>query len=81
MNSKSLEVKRHFIKDKLIIGIDPAKKKHQAVILDTSGIPICNSFKFTNNYQGFNSDMWKIIKSHIKDLNTNSVVFAVEISI
>ena len=33
MNSKSLEVKRHFIKDKLIIGIDPAKKKHQAVIL------------------------------------------------
>ncbi|MBS3945178.1 MAG: transposase, partial [Melioribacter sp.] len=51
------------------------------VILDTSGIPICNSFKFTNNYQGFNSDMWKIIKSHIKDLNTNSVVFAVEISI
>lgn len=28
MNSKSFEVKRHFIKDKIIIGIDPAKKKH-----------------------------------------------------
>jgi len=81
MNSKSLEVKRHFIKDKIIIGIDPAKQKHQAVILDTAGIPICNSFKFTNNYQGFNSDMWKIIKTHINDLNPNNVVFAVEISI
>ena len=81
MNSKSLEVKRHFIKDKIIIGIDPAKKKHQAVILDTAGIPICNSFKFTNNYQGFNYDMWKIIKTHIKDLNPDNVVFAVEISI
>jgi len=81
MNSKSLEVKRHFIKDKIIIGIDPAKKKHQAVILDTAGIPVCNSFKFTNNYQGFNSNMWKIIKTHIKDLNPNNVVFAVEISI
>ena len=81
MNSKSLEVKRHFIKDKIIIGIDPAKKKHQAVILDTAGIPICNSFKFTNNYQGFNYDMWKIIKTHIKDLNPRNVVFAVEISI
>ena len=81
MNSKSLEVKRHFIKDKIIIGIDPAKKKHQAVILDTAGIPICNSFKLTNNYQGYNYDMWKIIKTHIKDLNANNVVFAVEISI
>lgn len=81
MNSKSLEVKRHFIKDKIIIGIDPAKKKHQAVILDTAGIPICNSFKFTNNYMGFNVDMWKIIKTHINNLNPNNVVFAVEISI
>lgn len=41
MNSKSLEVKRRFIKDKIIIGIDLAKKKHKAVILDTAGIPIC----------------------------------------
>lgn len=81
MNSKSLEVKRHFIKDKVIIGIDPAKKKHQAVMLDLAGIPICNSFKFTNNYQGFNHDMWKIIKTHIKELNPDKVVFAVEISI
>ncbi len=81
MNSKSLEVKRHFIKDKIIIGIDPAKKKHQAVILDTSGIPVCNSFKFTNNYQGFHYDIWKIIKTHITNLNPVNVVFAVEISI
>lgn len=81
MNTKSLEVKRRFIKDKIIIGIDPAKKKHQAVILDTAGIPICNSFKFTNNNQGFQFDMWKIIKTHIKDLNPNKVVFSVEISI
>ena len=81
MNSKSLEVKRRFIKDKIIIGIDPAKKKHQAVILDTAGIPICNSFKFTNTYQGFNSYMWKIIKTHINVINPDKVVFAVEISI
>ena len=81
MNSKSLEVKRHFIKDKVIVGIDPAKKKHQAVILDTAGIPVCNSFKFSNNFKGFNNDMWNIIKTHIRDLNPNNVVFAVEISI
>ena len=75
MQSTTLQTKRHFIKDKIIIGIDPAKKKHQAVMLDTAGIPICNSFKFTNNFQGFNHDMWKIIKTHIKDLNPNKVVF------
>lgn len=77
MNSKSLEVKRYFIKDKIIIGIDPTKKKNQAVILDTAGIPICNSFKSTNNYQGLNYDMWEIIKTHIPELNPVNVVFAV----
>ncbi len=81
MNSKSLEIKRHFIKDKIIIGIEPAKKKHQAVILDTAGILICNSFKFSNTFQGFHYDIWKIIKTHIKDLNPTNVVFAVEITI
>ena len=81
MNSKSLQMKRHFIKDKIIIGIDPAKKKHQAVVLDTAGIPICKSFKFTNNYQGFHFDLWKKLRAHIKDLDPHEVVFAIEISI
>ena len=61
MRSKTLEMKRHFIKDKLIIGIDPAKKKHHAIILDRAGIPICKSFKFSNCYQGFHTELWKTI--------------------
>lgn len=81
MNSKSLQTKRHFIKDKVIIGIDPAKKKHQVIILDTVGIPICQTFKFSNNYQGFNVELWEIVNRHINDLDLNKVVFAIEISI
>lgn len=81
MNSKTLRTKRHFIKDKVIVGIDPAKKNHQAIILDTAGIPICKSFKISNSYQGFYVDMWKVINRHINDLDPNKVVFAVEISI
>ena len=40
MNSKYLETKRHFINGKTIVGIDPAKKNHQAVIIDSIGVPI-----------------------------------------
>jgi hypothetical protein len=37
MKMKVLQTKRHFIDGKIIIGIDPSKKKHQAVVLDPKG--------------------------------------------
>ena len=49
MNSKSLEAKRHFINGKTIIGIDPAKKKHQAVIIDSVGV-LTGCFYFSRSY-------------------------------
>ena len=50
---KALQIKRQFISDKIIIGIDPAKKKHQAAIVDKYGLPISNSFTFANSKQGY----------------------------
>jgi len=40
MKLQNLEMKRHYISDKFIIGIDPAKNKHQAMVLDPKGIPV-----------------------------------------
>jgi len=53
MKLQNLETKRHFISDKFVIGIDPAKNKHQAMVLDPKGIPVGKSFAFQSSYNGF----------------------------
>jgi transposase len=58
MNSKSLEAKRHFINGKTLIGIDPAKLKHQAIIIDSIGVPVGSTFKFSNNFFGFHTELF-----------------------
>ena len=81
MNSKSLEAKRHFINGKTIIGIDPAKKNHQAVIIDSIGVPIGSTFKFNNTFNGFHLELFNKLNSLIPGFSTANTVFAVEISI
>ena len=81
MRSKSLEVKRHFINGKSIIGIDPAKIKHQGIIIDPIGVPLGNSFKFSNNFHGFHNELFKNINKRLNDISPQNVVFAVEASI
>jgi transposase len=81
MNTQSLEAKRHFINGKTIIGIDPAKKKHQAVVIDSIGLPVGSTFKFNNSFIGFHHELFTKLKSYISDLSPDKVVFAVEVSI
>ena len=38
MKLQNLEKKRHYVSDKFIVGIDPAKQKQQAIVLDPKGI-------------------------------------------
>ena len=81
MNSKSLEAKRHFINGKTIIGIDPAKNKHQAFIIDSIGVAIGSTFKFSNSFNGFHHELFNKLNIYIPNLSPANVVFAVEISI
>ncbi len=81
MNTKIIEEKRHFVYNKVIIGIDPAKRNHQAMMINELGIPYCKSFTFNNNYKGFNEELWLKIGRVLKDIDPQKVVFAVEISI
>ena len=81
MNTQSLETKRHFINDKVIIGIDPAKKNHQAIVIDSMGIPIGNTFKFNNSFIGFHNELFNKLNTLIPEISPEKVVFAVEISI
>jgi transposase len=77
---KILQEKQELILNKFIVGIDPSKKKHQAIIIDSFGLPVGTSFSFPSNYDGYNNVLWEKIKKEIPDYNTKSVVFAVETS-
>ncbi len=81
MKMKSLQTKRHFVDGKIIIGIDPSKKKHQAVVLDPKGIPMGNSFAFKNTFEGFHDELWKRLDSLIKKPSPEKIIFAIEGSI
>lgn len=59
MKLQHLETKRHYISDKFIVGIDPAKHKHQAMVLDSAGVPVGKSFSFSNSYNGFLFKLWQ----------------------
>jgi transposase len=76
-----LQTKRHFVDGKIIIGIDPSKKKHQAVVLDPKGIPLGNSFAFKNTHEGFHEELWKRLDSIVKKPSPEKIVFAIEGSI
>jgi transposase len=81
MKMKTLQTKRHLIDGKIIIGIDPSKKKNQAVVLDPKGIPMGNSFSFQSTYEGFNEELWRKLKLIVKDPSPDTAVFAIEASI
>jgi transposase len=81
MKLQNLEMKRHFISDKIIIGIDPSKKKHQAMIINEKGIPMGNFFGFQNSFNGFHNKLWQKVHSQAGFTDTRKIVFAVETSI
>ena len=62
------------------MGIDPAKRKHQAAILDEHGLQLGKPFTFRHDYDGFNTTLWHKIQPQLAKSNPENVVFAVETS-
>ena len=58
MNQEKLRQRRTLVEGKVIIGIDPAKKKHQAALVDESGIQLGSSFSFPVSHEGFEMILW-----------------------
>ncbi len=75
-----LQQKQEIVTGKLVIGIDPSKRKHQAIIVDNFGIPIGNSFIFPVSYEGYHTILWEKIKKQIPQDNQKNIVFAIETS-
>lgn len=81
MQENPKQMKRHFIQNKIIIGIDPSKQKHQAMVINAFGDSMGNSFSFQHNHYGFHITLWKKLKERLGSIDPEKIVFAVEISI
>jgi transposase len=80
MKFQALQSKREAIAGKVIVGIDPAKNKHQVAILDPQGVQLSNSFGFDVSCEGYTDHLWKKVTKILPTCNPHSVIFAVETS-
>ena len=77
---RSYQDKRSNVFGKMIIGIDPGKGRHQAVIIDSAGIPTGKSFSFSVSYDGFRKKLWEEINKQLVNYTSSELLFAVEAS-
>jgi len=56
---RSYQEKRSGVVGKVIIGIDPGKARHHAVIINATGIPIGKTFSFSVSYNEFRKKLWE----------------------
>lgn len=80
MNHARLQQKKQMTAGKFIVGIDPAKRHHQATIIDPSGIRLGKSFSFPVSSDGYTVALWKNIEKCLSPCNKDTVLFAVETS-
>ena len=80
MNQERLQQKRQLIEGKIVIGIDPAKCKHQAAIVQPDGMQLGKSFSFPVNTDGFQTLLWKNVAKVLPNCNPQNTIFALETS-
>jgi transposase len=74
---RSLERKQKIV-GKMVVGIDPAKDKHQAVVLDEDHMQRGPSFSFQRSYEGYNEKLWEKLHERLGSYSPEDLVFAVE---
>ncbi len=74
---KCLE-RKQWVSGKVIVGIDPAKEKQQAVVLDEHRMQQGTSFSFDCTYEGYNKKLWEKLDRIIGGYSEKNLVFAVE---
>jgi transposase len=80
MNQKRLQRNKQLVEGKIIIGIDPAKRKHQATVVGPDDVQINKSFSFPVSAEGFQTVLWKNIAKSLTVCNRQTVIFALETS-
>jgi len=75
---RNYQNKKNQIVSKTIVGIDPGKKSHQAVIINPLGIPIGKPISFSESYKGYHVKLWKEIQQ--RKVDKHNLIFAIEVS-
>ena len=78
MQFSNLQMKRHFIAGKYVIGIDPSKEKSDAAVIDAFGLLKGKTFSFQNNHQGFQKQLWIYLNERVPEISKENTVFAIE---
>ena len=78
MNHARLAKNRSVISGKTVIGIDPAKDRHRAAVVDAHGNQIGSSFSFQTNHTGYHHKLWQGVAKVIEETSPETIVFAVE---
>jgi transposase len=80
MSYKKHQERKRNIAGKKVIGIDPAKEKHQVTVIDEHGMQMGHSFSINVSHKGFNEDLWKKLGKILCGIRKEEVVFAIESS-
>ncbi len=80
MSYKHLQRKKKYISGKIVIGIDPSKNTHQAIILGPDRMQIGKTFSFRHSLDGFQNKLWRSIEKYIPDSDISKIIFAIEAS-
>lgn len=78
MQFSNLQMKRHFISGKTIVGIDPSKDKHDAAVVDDNGLLQGKTFSFENSHHGFKKQLPNCLHSRIADWSKETSIFSIE---
>lgn len=78
MNHQRLQAQREALAGKIVIGIDPAKDKHQAAVVDAHGNQRGSSFSFPVSATGYGEALWRNMAKVLPTCNAQNVVFAIE---
>lgn len=80
MSYKYLQQKKEYISGKIVIGIDPSRNSHQALILGPDRMQIGKTFSFRHSCDGIKIKLWQRLGKYISDLDKTKLVFAIEAS-
>src|SRR5512135_2676053 len=78
MNHQRLQHNRELIAGKFVVGIDPAKDKHQAAVVDATGAQRGASFSFPTTSTGYGETLWRGLAKILRSWSPGELVFAVE---
>jgi len=80
MSYKHLQRKKETVSGKIVIGIDPSKNSHQALIPGPERMQIGKTFSFRHSYNGFQNKLLEYIGNYRPDFDTSKIVFTFEIA-